>query len=87
VVSSRFSLVSLTLESLHGFKSAGISTWKRSAPAYVHFAHAHGTLLALVQYAARLTARNVDGSTKTIRFVALIWAAILLPLDSFLRNL
>jgi membrane protein DedA with SNARE-associated domain len=43
-------------------------------------AHAHGTLLALVNIAAGLTARNVDGFKlrPSVSF-ALIWAAILLP--------
>ena len=51
-------------------------------------AHAHGTLLALVNIAAGLTARNVDGFElrPSVSF-ALIWAAILLPAGFFLGGI
>jgi membrane protein DedA with SNARE-associated domain len=51
-------------------------------------AHAHGTLLALVNIAAGLTARNVDRfELRRSVSVALIWAAILLPAGFFLGGI
>jgi len=51
-------------------------------------AHAHGTLLALVNIAAGLTGLNVDrfGLRPSVSF-ALIWAAILLPAGFFLGGI
>jgi membrane protein DedA with SNARE-associated domain len=48
-------------------------------------AHAHGTLLGLVNIAAGLTARNVERfELRPSLSFALIWAAILLPVGFFL---
>jgi membrane protein DedA with SNARE-associated domain len=51
-------------------------------------AHAHGTLLALVNIAAGLTERKGDrfGLRPSVSF-ALIWAAILLPAGFFLGGI
>src|SRR5919204_72101 len=51
-------------------------------------AHTHGTLLALVNIAAALTARIVERFTlrSSVSF-ALIWAAILLPAGFFLGGI
>src|SRR4029434_9383494 len=51
-------------------------------------AHAHGTLLAIVNIAAALTARKMDGFTlRPSVSLALIWAAILLPAGFFLGGI
>ena len=51
-------------------------------------AHAHGTLLAVVNIAAGLTARIVDRfALRSSVSLALIWAAILLPAGFFLGGI
>ena len=77
------------LETLHGFKIR----WYLDVDNEVRrlmftLAHAHGTLLALVNIAAGLTARNVDRfSLRPSVSFALIWAAILLPAGFFLGGI
>src|SRR6266571_5263622 len=74
------------LETLHGFKIGWyLDVGNEARRLMFTLAHAHGTLLALVNIAAGLTARNV------VRFdlrpstsLALIWAEILLPAGFFL---
>jgi len=76
-----FLSLGLTLESLHGFKVGWyLDVGNEVRRLMFTLAHAHGTLLALVNIAAGLTARNVDGFElrPSVSF-ALIWAAILLP--------
>ena len=77
------------LETLHGFKIR----WYLDVDNEVRrlmftLAHAHGTLLALVNIAAGLTARMVERFTlrPSVSF-ALIWAAILLPAGFFLGGI
>ena len=77
------------LETLHGFKIR----WYLDVDNEVRrlmftLAHAHGTLLALVNIAAGLTARMVERFTlrPSVSF-ALIWAAILLPGGFFLGGI
>jgi membrane protein DedA with SNARE-associated domain len=51
-------------------------------------AHAHGTLLAVVNIAAGLTARILDRfALRSSVSLALIWAAILLPAGFFLGGI
>src|SRR5438105_2004146 len=74
------------LEMLHGFKIRWyVDVGNEMRRLMFTLAHAHGTLLALVNIAAGLTARNVERFElrPSISF-ALIWAAILLPAGFFL---
>ncbi len=81
-----FLLFGGTLETMHGFKIGWyLDVGNEVRRLMFTLAHAHGTLLALVNIAAGLTARSV------VRFdlrpstsLALIWAAILLPAGFFL---
>ena len=69
------------LETLQGFKIGWyIDAGNETRRLMFTLAHAHGTLLAVVNIAAGLTARIVDRFTlrPSVSF-ALIWAAILLP--------
>ena len=79
------------LETLHGFKIGWyVDVGNETRRLMFTLAHAHGTLLALLNIAAGLTARSVERFElrPSISF-ALIWAAILLPAGFFLghRNL
>jgi hypothetical protein len=77
------------LETLHGFKIGWyVDVGNETRRLMFTLAHAHGTLLALVNIAAGLTARIAE------RFVlrpsvsfALIWAAIILPAGFFLGGI
>jgi len=69
------------LETLHGFKIGWyVDVGNETRRLMFTLAHAHGTLLALINIAAGLTARKVDRFElrPSVSF-ALIWAAILLP--------
>lgn len=76
----------LVLEVLHGFKSGWyLDVGHEMRRLMFTLAHAHGTLLALVNIAAGLTARLVKGfelATPAAR--SLRWAALLLPAGFFL---
>ncbi len=77
------------LETLHGFKIGWyVDVGNETRRLMFTLAHAHGTLLALVNIAAGLTARKVDrfGLRPSVSF-ALIWAAILLPAGFFLGGI
>src|SRR5438552_19136796 len=77
------------LETLHGFKIGWyVDVDNEMRRLMFTLAHAHGTLLALVNIAAGLTARNVEHFTlrPSVTF-ALIWAAILLPAGFFLGGI
>ncbi len=81
-----FLSLGLSLETLHGFKIGWyLDVGNEMRRLMFTLAHAHGTLLALVNIAAGLTARSVAGFTlrPSVSF-ALIWAAILLPGGFFL---
>lgn len=70
----------LVLETLHGFKVG----WYLDVGAEMRrlmftLAHAHGTLLALVNIAAGLTARAKSAELPRGASGALIWGALLLP--------
>src|SRR6267154_1377691 len=74
------------LETLHGFKIGWyVDVGNEMRRLMFTLAHAHGTLLALLNIAAGLTARSVERFElrPSISF-ALIWAAILLPAGFFL---
>src|SRR5438105_9344036 len=77
------------LEMLHGFKVGWyVDVGNETRRLMFTLAHAHGTLLAVVNIAAGLTARIVDRFTlrPSVSF-ALIWAAILLPAGFFLGGI
>ena len=77
------------LETLHGFKIGWyVDVGSETRRLMFTLAHAHGTLLALVNIAAGLTGRNVDRfSLRSSVSFALIWAAILLPAGFFLGGI
>jgi len=77
------------LEALHGFKIGWyVDVGNETRRLMFTLAHAHGTLLALVNIVAGLTARIVERFTlrSSVSF-ALIWAAILLPAGFFLGGI
>src|SRR5436853_4240637 len=77
------------LETLHGFKIGWyVDVGNETRRLMFTLAHAHGTLLALVNIAAGLTARMVERFTlrPSVSF-ALIWAALLLPAGFFLGGI
>jgi uncharacterized membrane protein len=73
------------LETLHGFKIGWyVDVGNETRRLMFTLAHAHGTLLALINIAAGLTARKVDRfELRSSVSFALIWAAILLPAGFF----
>lgn len=79
----------VVLETLHGFKVA----WYLNVDVEMRrlmftLAHAHGTLLALVNIAAGLTLRTVKGfELSKGASHALVWGASLLPAGFFLGGL
>jgi hypothetical protein len=77
------------LETLHGFKIGWyVDVGNETRRLMFTLAHAHGTLLALVNIAAGLTVRMVGrfALRSSVSF-ALIWAAILLPTGFFLGGI
>jgi len=77
------------LETLHGFKIGWyVDVGNETRRLMFTLGHAHGTLLALINIAAGLTARNVDRfELRSSASFALIWAAILLPAGFFLGGI
>ena len=84
-----FLLLGAVLETLHGFKIGWyVDVGNDTRRLMFTLAHAHGTLLALVNIAAGLTARIVDRfALRPSASLALIWAAILLPAGFFLGGI
>jgi len=77
------------LETLQGFKLGWYLDVKNETRRLMFtLAHAHGTLLAVVNIAAGLTVRTVERFTlrSSVSF-SLIWAAILLPAGFFLGGI
>jgi uncharacterized membrane protein len=77
------------LETLHGFKIGWyVDVGNETRRLMFTLAHAHGTLLALINIAAGLTVRKMDRFElrPSVSF-ALIWAAILLPAGFFLGGI
>jgi hypothetical protein len=81
-----FLTLGVVLETLHGFKIG----WYLDADADIRrlmftLAHAHGTLLALVNIALGLTLRAVDGFTLSKSASrAISWGALILPVGFLL---
>ena len=84
-----FLLLGAVLETLHGFKIGWyVDVGNETRRLMFTLAHAHGTLLAVVNIAAGLTARIVDRfALRSSVSLALIWAAILLPAGFFLGGI
>lgn len=84
-----FITLGLVLETLHGFKVG----WYLDANVEMRrlmftLAHAHGTLIALLNIAAGLTLRNVTGlELDAAASQSLRWGALLLPAGFFLGGL
>ena len=84
-----FLTLGVLLEALHGFKLG----WYLNVDVEMRrlmftLAHAHGTLLALVNIAAGLTMRTVKGfELAKAPSLALLWGSVLLPLGFFLGGL
>lgn len=84
-----FLALGVVLETLHGFKLG----WYLNVDVEMRrlmftLAHAHGTLLALVNIALGLTLRNVKGLVLTPGASrAIRWGAVLLPAGFFLGGL
>ena len=77
------------LETLHGFKIGWyVDVGNETRRLMFTLAHAHGTLLALVNIVVGLTVRILDrfALRSSVSF-ALIWAAILLPGGFFLGGI
>jgi len=82
-----FASAGLVLESLHGFKvRAYLDTANETRRLMWTLAHAHGTLLALVNVAAGLTWRSAPAMPANVRLISssLIGASVLLPGGFFL---
>ena len=77
------------IASAHGFKIGWyVDVGNETRRLMFTLAHAHGTLLALINIAAGLTGRNMDRfSLRPSVSFALIWAAILLPAGFFLGGI
>jgi hypothetical protein len=84
-----FLALGVVLETLHGFKLG----WYLNVDVEMRrlmftLAHAHGTLLALVNIAAGLTLRTVKGFELTRwASLSLLWGSVLLPAGFFLGGL
>jgi hypothetical protein len=82
-----FASVGLVLESLHGFKvRAYLDTSNETRRLMWTLAHAHGTLLAIVNVVAGLTWRSAPALPPNARLVSssLVAAGVLLPGGFFL---
>src|SRR4029077_16412968 len=77
------------LETLHGFKIGwDVDVGNEMRRVMFTLAHAHGTALALVNIAAGLTARTIQGfELRSSVAFSLIWAGILFPAGFFLGGI
>jgi hypothetical protein len=84
-----FLTLGLGLETLHGFKIGWyLDVGQEMRRLMFTLAHAHGTLVALVNIAAGLTLRAVPGSTLSpSASFAMLGAGVLLPLGFLLGGL
>jgi hypothetical protein len=79
----------IALEILHGLKLGWyLEVGNETRRLMFTLAHAHGTLLALVNIAAGVTVRSVNGLVLAHSgSLALLWSAVLLPAGFFLGGL
>jgi len=84
-----FLALGVVLETLHGFKLGWyLDVDQEMRRLMFTLAHAHGTLLALVNIAAGLTLRTVKGfELEKKASLALLWGSVLLPAGFFLGGL
>jgi hypothetical protein len=84
-----FLTLGVLLETLHGFKIGWyLNVNQEMRRLMFTLAHAHGTLLGLVNIAAGLTLRSVNGLALTPpASLALIWGALLLPVGFLLGGI
>ena len=84
-----FLTLGVVLETLHGFKIGWyLDVNQEMRRLMFTLAHAHGTLLGLVNIAAGLTQRTVPGfQLKRPASLALMWGSLLLPVGFFLGGL
>ncbi len=84
-----FLTLGVVLESLHGFKVGWyLDVSNDTRRLMFRLAHAHGTLLALVNIAAGLTLRAVNGfQLSRGASPALVWGSILLPMGFLLGGI
>ena len=84
-----FLALGVVLETLHGFKLGWYLDVDREMRRLMFtLAHAHGTLLALVNIAVGLTLRTVKGFELTrLASLSLLWGSMLLPAGFFLGGL
>ncbi len=84
-----FLALGVVLETLHGFKLGWYLDVDREMRRLMFtLAHAHGTLLALVNIAAGLTLRAVKGfELEKKASLALLWGSVLLPAGFLLGGL
>jgi hypothetical protein len=79
----------IALETLHGFKIGWLlDVGNDTRRLMFRLAHTHGTFLALVNIAAALTVRMVNGGTLA-RWTSfsLIWSALLIPIGFLLGGI
>ncbi len=81
-----FLTLGVVLETLHGFKLGWyLDVGNTSRRLMFTLAHAHGTLLALVNLAAGLTLRTTPGiELARAASHSLLWGSVLLPVGFFL---
>lgn len=84
-----FLTLGVVLETLHGFKIGWyLNVDQEMRRLMFTLAHAHGTLLGLVNIAAGLTLRNVNGFVLArSASLALLWGALLLPVGFLLGGI
>ncbi|MEO6875787.1 MAG: hypothetical protein ABI222_13295 [Opitutaceae bacterium] len=84
-----FLALGVVLETLHGFKIGWYLDVDREMRRLMFtLAHAHGTLLALVNIAAGLTMRTVKGfELARAASLALLWGSLLLPVGFLLGGI
>jgi hypothetical protein len=84
-----FLALGVVLETLHGFKIGWyLDVDREMRRLMLTLAHAHGTLLALVNIAAGLTLRTVkDFELTRAASLSLLWGAVLLPVGFLLGGL
>jgi hypothetical protein len=77
-------LLGLVLETLHGFKVAAyLDVGNETRRLMWRLAHAHGTLLGLVNIVYGLTVRSVPGAASSLASSCLLAALVMIPMGFF----
>jgi hypothetical protein len=83
-----FATLGLVLEALHGFKLGFyLAATNETRRLMLTLAHAHGTLLSLINIAFALSLKHFEGWDPRRASAALIWATVLLPAGFFLGGI